>query len=72
MKKIKMEVSGMHCASCAANIERSLKKVKGVKNASVSLLLKKCMVECEDIVKDEELKQAVKRAGYIVEKINRE
>lgn len=69
MKKFKIEVSGMHCASCASNIERSLKKVRGVKNASVMLLLKKCMVECEDDVKEEELKQAIKRAGYQMGKI---
>ena len=64
MKNAKIQVSGMHCASCASNIERSLKKVKGVRKASVLLLLKKCMVECEDNVKAEELKQAIKRAGY--------
>lgn len=69
MKKLKIEVSGMHCASCAANIERSLKKVKGIKNANVSLLLKKCMIECEDSVKEEEIKQAIKRAGYNPERI---
>ena len=54
----------MHCASCASNIERSLKKVHGVKSASVSLLLKKGIVECEGSVSDEELKKAVSRAGY--------
>ncbi|MBS3081350.1 heavy-metal-associated domain-containing protein, partial [Candidatus Pacearchaeota archaeon] len=27
MKKIKLTIEGMHCASCAGNIERSLKKV---------------------------------------------
>ncbi len=72
MKKIKMEISGMHCASCAANIERSLKKIGGVKGVTVSLLLKKGTVECDDNVKDEELKHAVKRAGYNVERISQE
>ncbi len=69
MKKVKIEISGMHCASCAANIERSLKKIKGVKNINVSLLMKKGNVECEDNISDEELKHAIKRAGYNVEKI---
>lgn len=72
MKKIKMEISGMHCASCAANIERSLKKVGGVKGVTVSLLLKKGTVECEDNVREEEIKHAVKRAGYNVEKMSKE
>jgi len=66
MKKIKLAISGMHCASCASNIERSLKKVSGVKGVSVSLMLNKGMVEAEDAVSDEDLKKAVKRAGYNV------
>ena len=64
MKKYKITISGMHCASCASNIEKSLKKVSGVKEANVSLMLKKGMVEAEDSVSDEELKKAVARAGY--------
>jgi len=68
MKK-KLSIEGMHCASCATNIEKSLKKVQGVKDASVVLMLKKGTVECEDSVSDEELKQAVARAGYKVAKI---
>lgn len=69
MKKLKLNIEGMHCASCASNIERSLKKTKGVKTASVSLMLKKGIVEAEDSVSEEDLKRAVARAGYKVSKI---
>ena len=72
MKKAKITIQGMHCASCASNIERSLKKVPGVKNASVSLLLKKGTVECEDSVSEDELKKAVARAGYKAVSIEKE
>jgi len=34
--KIRFDVSGMSCASCAANIERGLGKVKGVENVKVN------------------------------------
>ncbi|HLD18625.1 MAG TPA: heavy metal-associated domain-containing protein [Candidatus Nanoarchaeia archaeon] len=68
MKK-KLSIEGMHCASCATNIEKSLKKVSGVKEASVVLMLKKGTVECEDSVTDDEIKKAVARAGYKVTKI---
>lgn len=64
MKKVKILIQGMHCASCASNIERSLKKVKGVKEASVSLLMRKGTVQMEDNVSDEEIKKAVERVGY--------
>ena len=64
MKKFKITISGMHCASCASNIERSLRKVAGVKNVSVSLMTNKSIVEAEDSVSEEMLKQAVARTGY--------
>lgn len=64
MKKLKLIIEGMNCASCASNIEKSLKKISGVKEASVSLMLKKGIVEAEDSVSDEEIKKAVARAGY--------
>ena len=66
MKKIKLAINGMHCASCASNIERSLKNVKGIKSVSVSMMLKKANVDMDDNVSDEELKKAVSRAGYSV------
>ena len=57
-------IQGMHCASCAGNVERSLRKVQGVKNVSVSLMTNKSIVEVEDNVSEEALKQAVARTGY--------
>ena len=69
LKKIKLAIEGMHCASCASNIERSLKSVKGVSNANVSLMLKKANVEVEDSVTDDDLKKAVAKVGYKVVKV---
>ena len=63
MKKIKLTIQGMHCASCGSNIERSLKKVSGVKDATVSVMTRKGFVEADDKVSEEELKKAVSRAG---------
>lgn len=70
MKK-KVTISGMHCASCASNVERSLKKLAGVKGVSVSLLTKKGFIELEEgkDVSDEDIKKAVSRTGYKVENI---
>ena len=66
MKKFKLTISGMHCASCAGNVERSLRKIHGVKNVSVSLITNKSIVDVEDSVSEEELKKAVARTGYKV------
>ena len=71
MKKFKLSIEGMHCASCASNIEKSLKKVPGVKGAFVSLMLKKGTVEAEDSVSEEEIRKAVSKAGYKVSKVEK-
>ena len=72
MKKLKITISGMHCASCANNVERSLKKVSGVKQANVSLMTNKGFVEADDKVSDEDIKKAVSRAGYKTLNIEKE
>lgn len=69
MKKLKLSIEGMHCASCASNIEKSLKKVSGVKEANISLMLKKGTIEAEDSVSEDELKKAVSKVGYKVAKV---
>lgn len=69
MKKVKVTIEGMHCSSCAGNIERSVKKVPGVKAVSVSLMTRKGIVEAEDSVTEEDLKKAVTRTGYKIVKI---
>lgn len=66
MKKIKITIEGMHCASCASNIERALKKIKGVKEVSISIMTKKGFVEAEDSVNREDVKNAVSKVGYKV------
>lgn len=68
MKKIKMTISGMHCGSCAGNIERSVGKVSGVKSVSVRIMSNTGVVECDDSVSDADLEKAVAKAGYKVVK----
>jgi len=72
MKKLKLNISGMHCASCAVSIEKSLRKVKGIKDVRVSALINKAFVEGEDKVSEEEMKKAVERAGYKVVSIEKD
>lgn len=66
MKKVKILIQGMHCASCASNIEKSVGNVPGVSSCSVSLLTRKGIVEADDSVKDADLKKAVEKTGYKV------
>lgn len=64
MKKALIQIQGMHCASCASHIEKSLGKVKGVSNIRVNVLMKKGYADCDDTVTEDDVKQAVKKAGY--------
>jgi Cu+-exporting ATPase len=64
-KKIALNVTGMTCASCASNIERSLKHTSGVLDATVSLAMNKAHVEYVPGAVDEAgLEKAVVDAGY--------
>lgn len=64
MKKEQFLIQGMHCASCVATIEKALKKIPGVKNASVNFGTEKASVEYEDQVSPADFRDAVAETGY--------
>ncbi|HLF54084.1 MAG TPA: heavy metal translocating P-type ATPase [Candidatus Nanoarchaeia archaeon] len=63
-KQTNLKIAGMHCASCASNIERSLKRMSGVKSASVSFATESAQVEHENHVSEEEIKKTIHNLGY--------
>lgn len=69
MKKLKLLIEGMHCASCAGNVERSLKTIKGVSVLSVNVLTKKATIEAEDSVSSADLEKAISKTGFKLVKI---
>jgi len=54
----------MHCASCAINVERALKKVPGVVSASVNAVTEQAFVEHASSVTKKSLEKAIQKAGY--------
>jgi copper chaperone CopZ len=46
--KRKFILEGLDCANCAAKIEKAVKKVNGVKEATVNFMTKKLVIEGED------------------------
>ena len=56
MKKYKIEVD---CANCAAKMEEAIKKISGVKDASVSFMTQKLVLEADDDRFDEIMKEVV-------------
>lgn len=66
-KQLTFPVVGMTCANCAANIERSLKKVDGVIEASVNYANEKARITyAPGKVTRAHLAAAVRKAGYDV------
>lgn len=63
--EIELGIVGMTCASCSGRVEKALKKVAGVSNASVNLATEKATVMAGATVDTEQLLAAVDRAGYI-------
>ncbi|HOI72104.1 MAG TPA: heavy metal translocating P-type ATPase [Methanobacterium sp.] len=64
-KKAKMKISGMSCATCALNIEKSLDNLEGVKEANVNLNTEEADVEYDPKkVKFQELENEIKKSGY--------
>jgi len=64
-------ISGMSCAACAAAVEKSVRKLPGVKRADVNLLANKLSVEIDpEKVTTADIVQAVEKAGYGAEPLD--
>ena len=59
MKK-SFKMIDLDCANCAAKMETAIRKIDGVKNASVSFMTQKMTIEADDDRFDEIVKEAVK------------
>ncbi len=69
MRKENIPVTGMDCASCALNIERGLRRVRGVRSASVNYASGKALVEYDEgKAGPEDFRRAITGLGYGVAK----
>ena len=66
MTKIRLKITGMHCTSCAMNIDGELEdNVEGVKSASTNYAKQETEVEFdEEKVKLDKIIQQIKETGY--------
>ena len=58
------DVEGMHCAACAATVQKALSSVPGVRHAGVNLALDRATVHVEPGTGPEPLMEAVDATGY--------
>ena len=59
MKK-RFKLVDLDCANCAAKMEDAIKKVDGVKDATVSFVMQKMTVEADDACFDDIMEEIVK------------
>ena len=65
-RRLELRIGGMTCASCAGRVERALRRVPGVLEASVNLAAETATVRAVKGVEEAALAAAVARAGYRV------
>lgn len=64
-KNITIPVSGMTCANCAMNIERTLKKLPGIREAAVNFASEQAGVTFDDTaVSVPDIVGAIHKAGF--------
>ncbi len=56
----KFKVNGLDCANCAAELERRLQKIEGIKSVNISFMTQRMQLEYDD-TKKEEIMQNVKK-----------
>jgi len=68
IREISLKIAGMSCASCAATIEKALRKLEGVKSAHVNFATERATVKYDSsLISILDLRKAVRNAGYEVE-----
>lgn len=67
MKTTKLNIVGMHCATCAITTENALKTLDGVTDANVNFATERATVTHEDWVSPETLEEAIRDTGYDVQ-----
>lgn len=67
MIKKTLKIQGMHCVSCAMNIDFDLEELKGVKSVKTSYAKAECEIEFdEEVLKTDKIIQTIQKTGYQV------
>ncbi len=65
VKKIQLKINGMHCTSCAMNIDGDLEDTAGVKESNTNYAKALTQVTFDsDKISEEEIIKIIKNTGY--------
>lgn len=71
MQTEQIKVTGMTCGGCSSNVTKALKAIDGVDNVIVSLPDANATIQYDEkLTSPEQLKSAIKEAGYGVDVSN--
>lgn len=56
----KFKVKGLDCANCAAELERAIQKIEGIKKANISFMAERMELEYDENNEDEIIKKVKK------------
>lgn len=63
--KKKLKIKGMHCSSCAINIDFDLEDLEGIKSAKTSYAKEELEVEFDEkIISLEKISEQISKSGY--------
>ena len=64
-QKLSFAIGGMHCAGCAASIERAVKKLPGASDVYVNFAAKTLSLQAEDgVLTPDDICAAVQKCGF--------
>ena len=72
MIKMTLEVEGMACGMCEAHVNDAIRNTFPVKKVTSSHTKKQTIIIAEQDISEQELKDAIAKAGYDVVSVNRE
>ena len=71
MKKIKLKINGMHCSSCAMNIDFDVEDLEGVESCKTSYAKQESeVVFDENKIKSEKIINQIKETGYAAQQFD--
>ncbi len=66
-EKLKLNVKGMHCASCVSMVKKTVRKISGIESVSVNLQAATVEVSCDSASsRRSDIVEAIERMGYTV------
>ena len=65
MKKVLLKIDGMTCSACSSGLEKYLNRQKGIKTASVNLIMNNASIEYDNTkINLEQVEKYIEKAGF--------